>query len=221
MVSTTGVLKHNSTHHQFHPAIRIIAKIFSYLLHPLFLPLYTALFLIYEVRLFPDRTGWQKSVIFIQFILYYTFLPLMTTLLSKGLGFISSVHMKTQKDRIIPYVLCEIFYFWAWYVFRNLHFPREVVLFALGVFLATSLGLILNAYMKISMHMIGAGVLVAFMFLAGTMTDLNYGPYISLAVLVAGVSGTARLIESSHHPKEIYAGFFAGMIATLIAYFFV
>jgi hypothetical protein len=114
-----------------------------------------------------------------------------------------------------------VFYFWAWYVFRNLHFPKEVVLLSLGIFLATCLGLIMNAYQKVSMHMIAAGVLVAFMLLAGTMTDVNYGPYISIAVLVAGVCGTARLIESSHEPREIYEGFLGGMIATFIAYFFV
>src|SRR5438309_557673 len=132
------------------PAVRIGARIISYLFHPLFLPLYLAWFMIYEARLFPERTSWEKTIVLIQFFVYYTFLPLITTLLSKGLGFIQSIHLRTQKDRIIPYVVCEIFYFWAWYVFRNLHFPKPIVLFGLAVFLGCSLGLLINAYIKVS-----------------------------------------------------------------------
>jgi hypothetical protein len=205
----------------FHPSLRISARIISYLFHPLFVPLYVAWFLIYEVRSFPDRSEWQKTIIMIQFFVYYTFLPLVTTFLCKALGFISSIHLNSQKDRIIPYVVCEIFYFWAWYVFRNLHFPAMFVVFSLGVFLATSLGLIINTAMKVSMHALSVGVLSAFIFIASLRTDLNYGLYISIAILMAGMTGTARLIDSNHTTKEVYFGFFAGVASQVIAYFFV
>jgi hypothetical protein len=205
----------------FHPAVRIVARVISYVFHPLFIPVYVALFLIYEIRLFNDRTDWQRKIILIQFILYYTFFPLMTTVLSKALGFIQSVHLRTQKDRIIPYVVCEVFYFWAWYVFRNIHFPPEVVFFALGVFLSCSLGLILNSYMKISMHGISLGVLCAFLLLVGMHSTTSFGFYLSVAFLIAGVTATARLIDSDHSPREVYAGFIAGAVMQVIAYFFV
>jgi len=204
-----------------HPLIRIVAKLISYLFHPLFIPLYVGLFLIYEARLFNDRTDWQKKIILIQFFVYYTFFPLMTTLLSKALGFVDSVYLKTQKDRILPYIVCEIFYFWAWYVFKNIHFPKEVVLFSLGVFLACSLGLILNSFFKISMHTISLGLVCTFFLLAGLLSTTSYGFYISIAVLIGGTTATARLIDSNHTEKEIYAGFLVGAIAELIAYLFV
>jgi hypothetical protein len=205
----------------FSPVIRIAAKIISYLFHPLFVPVYVGLFLLYEIRLFNDRTDWQKKIILIQFFIYYTFFPLMTTLLSKALGFVQSVYLKTQKDRILPYIVCEIFYFWAWYVFKNVHFPQEAVMFALGVFLACSLGLILNSYMKISMHTLALGVVSAFFLLAGMFSNSSYGFYISIAFLIAGVTATARLIDSNHTQREIYFGFFAGALAEVVAYFFV
>jgi len=204
-----------------HPIIRIFAKLISYLFHPLFIPLYVGLFLIYEARLFNDRTDWQKKIILIQFFVYYTFFPLMTTLLSKALGFVDSVYLKTQKDRILPYIVCEIFYFWAWYVFKNIHFPKEVVMFALGVFLSCSLGLILNSFFKISMHTISLGLVCTFFLLAGLLSTSSYGFYISIAVLIGGTTATARLIDSNHTEKEIYAGFLVGAVAELIAYLFV
>ena len=204
----------------FPPVVRIAAKIISYLFHPLFVPLYVGVFFIYEARVFNDRTDWQQKIIFIQFFIYYTFFPLMTTLLSKALGFVQSVYLKTQKDRILPYIVCEIFYFWAWYVFRNIHFPMEVVMFALGVFLACSLGLILNSFMKISMHMISLGLVCTFFLLAGMFSSGSYGIYISIALFIAGITATARLIDSNHTQREIYFGFFAGALAQVIAYFF-
>jgi hypothetical protein len=211
---------HSRSDISFSPPVRVAAKIISYIFHPLFVPLYIGLFLIYEVRLFNDRTDWQQKLILAQFFIYYTFFPLMTTLLSKALGFIQSVYLKTRKDRILPYIVCEIFYFWGWYVFRNLHFPKEVVMFALGVFLACSLGLILNAYMKISMHTISFGVVCAFFLLAATMSTSSYGFYIAVAFFIAGLTATARLIDSNHTQKEIYFGFFAGALAEVVAYFF-
>jgi hypothetical protein len=219
MVAT--VLGHTARSRTFHPVIQWTARIISYIFHPLFIPLYAALFLIYEVRLFPERTEWQKTIVFIQFFVYYTFLPMMTTLLCKALGFVSSIQLKTQKDRIIPIILCEIFYFWGWYVFRNLHFSSLVVMFGLGVFVATSLSLILNAYMKISLHAVSVGVLSAFMVLAGMQSDMNFGPYISIAFLIAGLTATARLIDSDHHVVEVYGGFFAGAVSLIAASFFV
>ena len=221
MISQMSLTNKRNEANFFSPALRIVSKIISYLFHPLFIPLYVGWFLIYELRLFNDRTDWQKKIILAQFFIYYTFFPLMTTLISKALGFVQSVYLKTQRDRILPYIVCEIFYFWAWYVFRNIHFPTEVVLFALGVFLACSLGLILNSYMKISMHTISLGVVCAF-FLLAAMSNINsYGIYISIAFLIAGITSTARLIVSDHTQKEIYFGFFAGVIAEVIAYFFV
>jgi hypothetical protein len=204
----------------FSPLLRIAAKTISYLFHPLFVPLYIGLFFVYEARLFSDRSDWQLKIILIQFFIYYTFFPLMTTLLAKALGFIETIYLKTQKDRILLYIVCEIFYFWGWYVFRNIHFPREVVMFALGVFLACSLGLILNAYMKISMHTISLGVVCTSFILMGMAGYTSYGFYITMALLITGITATARLIDSNHTQTEIYFGFFAGAFAQLIAYLF-
>ena len=220
MISQMSVADHRSSQ-SFSLPIRIAAQIISFVFHPLFIPLYMGLFFIYEVRLFSDRTDWQKTIIYLQFLIYYTFFPLLSTLLLKALGFIESVYLKTRKDRIIPFIVCEIFFFWAWYVFKNIDFPREVVMFGLGVFLACSLGLIFNAYMKISMHTISLGTVCAFLSLAAMMNTTLYGVYLSIAFFVAGITATARMIVSDHTQKEIYTGFFVGAVAQVVAYFFV
>lgn len=204
----------------FHPVTRTVAKIISYIFHPLFIPLYIGWFLINPGRYFPGGDAWEHTKLMISFFVNYTFLPLVTLLLAKGLGFVQSIYLRTQKDRIIPYVVCQIFYFWVWYVFRNQEFPKEVVMFALAVFLASALGLILNAYMKVSMHALSVGVAITFFILLGMMTQWNYGPYISIVTLLGGLVCTSRLITTNHTPREVYIGLFAGVFAQLAGYLF-
>jgi len=205
----------------FHPVLKIAAKVVSYIFHPLFIPVYVGWFFIHVLRLFPQLTEWDQTKLLISFIVNYTVLPLVTLLLAKGLGFIQSVYLKTQKDRIIPYVATGVFYFWIWYVFKSQSFPKEVVMFSLAVFVASSLGLIVNSYLKVSMHAISAGVVITLFVLLGFMSSSNLGFYISVALLLAGAVCTSRLINSDHSPREVYAGLLIGVMAQMAAYLFV
>jgi hypothetical protein len=206
---------------QFSQPLRIAARIISYIFHPIFIPVYIGWLVIFELRLFREAAAWDRTKLFIMFVMYYSFFPLVVTLLLKALKFIDTIHLKTQKERIIPFVICEIFYFWSWYVFKNTNnTPTEVVMLTLGIFLAASLGLILNAYMKISLHAIAIGVLCAFVIMAGMTTGISFGFYISIAFLIAGLTLTARFIDSDHTPAEIYIGFFTGASMLVTASFF-
>lgn len=205
----------------FHPVIRAAAKLISYVFHPLFIPVYVGWFFIYVAQLFPERSGWQKTLLLITFFINYTLLPLVTLLLARGLGFVQSIYLQSQRDRIIPFIATGVFYFWIWYVFRNQKSPDEVVMFALAVFLASSAGLIANIYLKISMHMLAVGVVFTLFLIMGLTSTLNFGGYLSLILLLAGLVATARLVNGDHNPVEVYAGFFVGAVCQLIAYVFV
>lgn len=206
----------------FHPAVRMIARVISYIFHPLFIPVYISWFLMYVNPVFPAFTAADKTLLLLRFVVMYTVFPLVTVLIAKGLGFVQSIHLKAQKDRIIPYVACGVYYFWMWYVLKNQpQFPRDFVLLSLAIFLASSLGLIINSFMKVSMHAISLGVMVAFILLLAFKTDVNYGPYIAIALFITGIVSTARLVNSDHYPIEVYAGLFAGIVAQLVAANFV
>lgn len=221
MIATQEQLQTKEEKVSYPPALKIVAQILSYLFHPLFIPIYIGLFLIYPVRLFPDLDDRRRLFLEVQLFVIYTLLPLASILLMKGLGLIQTIYLRSQKDRVLPYVVCEIFYFWAWYVLKNQLLPKEIILFSLGIFLASCIGLIANTFLKVSMHAISAGVVVAFMIYCGLRWDYNYGFYISLAILLAGLIGSSRLILSQHDPKEIYTGFFIGIVAVLLAIPFV
>lgn len=214
-------IERTEEHISFHPILRIAAKGISYIFHPLFVPVYVGLFFIYGTRLFPQFDAWDKTKLLISFFVNYTLLPLVTILLAKALGFVKSIYLKTQKDRIIPYVATGVFYFWIWYVFRNQSYPKVVVMFSLAVFLASSMGLICNSYIKVSMHAISAGILITLFLLLGLISSTNFGPYISIAFLITGLVCTARLVNNDHHPVEVYVGLVIGILSQVVAYLFV
>ena len=200
-------------------ALRAIAKILSYIFHPIFIPVYVLIFLLREQpHLFVALTGGKKTLTVIQFAVMYALFPVVTALLLKALGFIDSIYMKTQRDRIIPYVICMIYYFWVWYVIKNQSiYPDELIQFSLSIFISSILGLMSNAYMKVSMHAMAAGAMVTFVLILALQGIISSGIYLSGAFLIAGFVCTSRLIVSDHTHKEIYTGLFIGVVSMLLA----
>lgn len=199
--------------------LRIIAKFISIIFHPLFIPVYVVWFLLYvQPYYYAGFSNWDKSKIFISAILMFTFFPLVTVGLLKALKFIDSIFLRTQKDRIIPYVACGIWYFWMWYVWHNLpDIPSVQVKFGFAVFFASSLGLLANISIKVSMHAMAAGVMLTFMLTLAFAGAFDSALYVAIAILIAGLSCTARLIASDHSTIEIYVGLFIGIISQLIS----
>jgi len=200
-------------------AVRFAASFFSYLLHPLFIPVYVTYFLTrVQPYLFAGFSDWNRLTTVLQVFVNCTFLPLVSVLLLKGLGFIESVYLKTQRERIIPFAISMIFYFWNWYVLKNNEAPLPLVAFFLAIFVASIIGFIANIYIKISMHTMAAGVVLAFVFLLADNETVNYTLYISVVVLLTGIVASSRLIVSNHTQGEIYTGLFVGVVSQLIAY---
>jgi len=202
--------------------IQFVAKFISYVFHPLFIPLYITYFIIqvrsYQIAGIRDLGNlW----IFLQVFVNCTFLPLASILLLRALKFIDSVFLKTQRDRIIPYIICMTFYFWNWYVFKNNHEIKDLVSMSMAIFNASVFGFLVNISMKVSMHAISVGVMSTFMALLAFTDSSSFSLYLSIAVLISGIVCTCRLIVSDHSQKEIYYGFLVGVFSQLAAHYFV
>ena len=199
-------------------AIRFFAHLFSYVFHPLFIPMYATWFLAFvHPDYFSGFSGQGKRRLLILVIFNAVLFPAVTVLLLKGVKFIDSIFLRTQKDRIIPYIASMTFYFWTQYVLREqVYIPRILVVFMFGAFISSAAALIANIYFKISMHAIGMGGLVGlFLVIIQQNTMLMTWP-LSLALLVAGIVCTSRMIVSDHRPKEIYTGVFVGLICQFV-----
>ena len=205
------------------PIVRFFARFFSLVFHPLFLPAYITAFLVFvHPYVFSGINDKIRLLRLISVILLTAFFPAFTVFLLWRLGFATSIYLKTQKERIIPYVASMFFFFWIFYVSRNL--PGSPVIFTtllLGVFLSSIAALMANIYFKVSMHAIAMGGLVAFFLILAVFGSFPVTLYLSLSVLIAGAVCTSRLIISDHHPFEVYSGFFLGVLSQTVAVFFV
>jgi hypothetical protein len=208
----------------FSPALRKVAEVISYLSHPLFLPVLVTVFLAnampeYFVLFKQESARFAFDKLYIRVLFSTLFLPLFVVALCRALGFVTSFQLRSQKDRIIPYVACTTFYFWAYFAFRREGVaPPFFNAFFLGVFIAVVIGMVANTYVKISMHTIGWGGVVGFLLMLMIGMNMNISLVLMVAFLITGIVGTARLILGAHTPAEIYAGFILGIISQLIAY---
>jgi len=209
-------------------ALRVVAQIISWIFHPVFIPVYVVWFLLYvHPYLFAGFAEQQKFRIMMMAVVSFTFFPLVTVLLLKGLKFIDPIYLRTQRDRVIPFIACMTWYFWIAYVWYNfgktgdaVDMPHEALQFALAAFISTILGLMANIKMKVSLHAISMGIVVTFFVLMAMQQDLQFGLYLSVALLVAGMVCTARFIVSDHTAWEVYGGLATGMISMLAAFQF-
>jgi len=211
-----------TTEINFNGGTRFFAQINSYLFHPLFVPLYVTFFLLYiHPNAFIGFSDLNRMQVILIVTINVLFFPLISVLLLKAVGFIDSIYLRTQKDRIIPYMACGIFFFWAFNVFKQqTQYPSIFVVYLLGLFLASSAALIANIYFKVSMHAIGmGGWLGLFLLICYSQNILMTWP-LSLVLLLTGMVCTSRMILKSHTPLDIYSGLFIGIVTQMISFYF-
>ncbi len=202
--------------------LRVPAQIISYIFHPLFIPTYIFIFLIYQFPFdFAGITVWQLKMRVFSVFWLTAFFPAFGVFLLWRLKFSESIFLRTQKERIVPYVIVMFFYWWMYYLSRNFT-DQPVVLkfFYMGIFMATVFGLILNNYYKISLHAMGVGGAMAAVILFAMHYQMPLGVSMSITTLIAGIVCTSRLLVSDHTNKEIYAGLFVGIGCQVISYYF-
>jgi hypothetical protein len=197
------------------------AKFFSYLFHPLFIPGYIAAYLLFiHPFAFAGEELRFKVLKLLSVVLSTTLFPLVTVLLLKQLGFVDSIQLKTPKERIIPIIASMIFYFWAFYVSKNqIDNPPELVEMLCSVFISSIIALTANNFIKISLHAISMGILVSFFLFLTWNSFTPIGLFLAIALLIAGITCTSRLLISDHTSSEISIGFATGILSYLIAFF--
>ena len=198
---------------------KIYAAFFSYVFHPVFVPVYVSLFLVYiHPSAFSGFSEAGKRQTLFIILLNLVFYPLFSVMLMRAVGFIESIYLRTQKDRIIPYIASGTFLFWAYLVFKQQpQYPLILTSFVLGIFLASSVALIANIYFKISMHAIGMGSWLGIFLIILKNNEMLMTWPLCAVLLITGLVCSARILISSHQPKDIYMGLLVGIITQFAA----
>ena len=214
--------------------IRAFAHFISICFHPLvlFIGLLWTGYLIdpYAFSLSGDH---EVAVTAIMTIAILFVIPVVTVLMMKGLGFIKSLRMEDPKERIGPMIASIICYVWFYVNMKsNANIPSSFLVLALGGCIALAMAFFINNFSKISLHTTGAGAFIAGVIILITvrtneLIDISLNDSIwqlhpmiivIIALIIAGLVGTSRLILEAHRPVDIYGGYLVGIISLLIAY---
>jgi len=222
MENNKEIHQDNNSSINFSLPAKVFAYLNSYFFHPLFVPLYIILFLLYvHPSAFTGFSDVAKVRVIFIVIINLLFFPLISVLLLKAVGFIDSIYLKNQKDRIIPYIASGIFFFWAYHVFKEQsQYPELWVSYLLGLFLASSAALIANIYFKVSMHAVGVGGWLGLFFLMFNSKEMMMTWPLAAVLLITGMVCTSRMILKAHNAIDIYGGLFIGVLTQLAGWYF-
>jgi hypothetical protein len=201
--------------------LKKIAATISYLFHPMLMTVYIFFFIdaCYPF-VFAHMGKVVKMQVIMALIVNTIAFPLITVLIMQKLGFANSLQLRTQRERILPYIAMSLFYFWTFMVIRNLAIGELFTHVMLGAALSIFMAFFLNNFYKISIHSVGAGNFVAVALVLTMMSNYNLLAILLAIILLAGIIGSSRLYLKAHRSRDIYTGYMIGVLAQLIAFRF-
>ena len=130
---------------------------------------------------------------------------------------VSSVQLENREERTLPYVSTILFYLgFAYLLYSNERLPYIFMSFILAGAFVIVVTMFINKYWKISAHMTGVGGLLGCIIALSVAMHFSFMFWIYVLIVVAGLTGFARLRLQAHTPAQVYAGFFCGTFSTLL-----
>ena len=215
-------MEENTLQETYPAFVKLLARLVSFVFHPLFIGVMMAAYLLFGHPSYflgsDDRVKWFKLV---TYTINNAVFPGLVVLLLKGLGFSKSIHLSTQKERIVPYVASITFFFWCYYVFKNQPGnPEMFIKMCRAMFFASCAALMLNNYFKISMHGIACGGAVGLMLLTIQDGTVASALPMTIALVVSGLVFSARKIITDHSWFDLVTGFLLGFLCQMTGLIF-
>ena len=193
-------------------------KFISTILHPVLMPTIGVLiyFLLSPLRITVYQQMYLLAIVFIATYLF----PLFLLFFLKSINKIESFEVKTIEERKIPlFLMMCIFlalgrFFYKSSSFRDLSY----------LFFGTLLGMIIVYFTfftrtKTSLHLLSIGSAIGYFIVFQQMNNVFLLPLILIFILLSGLLGTSRLYLKAHTPKEVYLGFFIGLLSQLMVFY--
>jgi len=191
----------------------VLARFFSYILHPLLMPFYViALLFHYNSYLFYTISPVVQRIIFIIVALTTFTMPVITSMLLLKRGSIRSLEMESTGERTVPFITTAGYYFICFWLLKQLPVPSLLSTLVLGAAISVVLAWLINTRWKISIHMIGIGGVVGTLYALSQLLMASMLWPLIISILLSGILGTSRLTREAHTPAQIYCGFLIGFL---------
>jgi hypothetical protein len=194
--------------------LKKILPLFSYLFHPIFIPIYAAFFYFFTNATYYTNRGNYLAVF--QIVIITILLPIFFFFVLRAMGKINSMMVADISQRRIPLVIqCFLIISLIRKSITLENFP-ELYFFFLGGLISTLIALILLFFkIKASLHLMTISALTVFVIGLSIHNQFLNSYWIAFLVFMNGVVASSRLEMKAHTPKELIIGFFLGTIPQL------
>jgi hypothetical protein len=196
-----------------HPFWEKTAKLLSIILHPVFVFSYLLIGLVFLTPEFVYFRFNQHLLIAIAYIFINSVvIPVGLLLLVER-----NIWLPGKTGRTSSLIIMAVAYSFMFYFLYKFHFPGIFLHYVAGCIAGFVLLIFINSAFKISFHTtaVGSAIALLFMLFLAYPPDLFWLLFGSL--ILAGISGSARLYLKAHTPMEIYTGYGFGFLTILIA----
>lgn len=193
-------------------------KYISIILHPIVIP--TIGVMLYFLAI-PNIFLKEQKYTVLSFVFITTYLiPLFMLIFFKKIKLIVDYNLRTIRERKIPVIFMISLFFILSISINKIILLRDLSL----LFLSTSLGLLillifLFLKIKISIHLFSLGISIGFFLFLTQQYQQSFLIIIIGLILLSGFLASSRLNLKAHTLKEIYAGWFLGIVSVLITGF--
>ncbi len=191
----------------FHPLILLNAGLLSVLrFHP------------YYLSKFYDA---QFSTIAIFITINIILMPFLAVYMLKRFKFIDNMYISNPKQRLLPYCIIAILLTYTGFNLSKNEFTGLPLAFLGATIVCIVVNIIINIKFTISSHAIGSGGLLGLFITLTLLEHVSiFNWFLIASILVAGISGWARLSLNAHTEKQVYLGYLVGLgIVMPICYF--
>lgn len=198
--------------------MRKILPLFSYLFHPIFVPVLGAFAWLYWGDSY--FAAIQKSLIILQIVIITILIPISFFYLLKTLGKIDSVMVSDLSQRKIPLIIQMVL---VVILLRQSitidRIPELFFFFAGGLVSSFIILLLLFLRFKSSIHMTGISTLTVFVVGLSLHYRINLLYPIAVLICLNGLIAASRLEMKAHTSTELVMGFLVGTVPQLLIWY--
>ena len=187
---------------------------FSYVFHPIFIPVYAAFFYFFLNPTY--YTSFEKYFAILQVSIITIILPILFFFLLRSMGQVDSIMVAGISQRKIPLAIQCFLTITLIRKSITLHNFPEFHFFFLGGLVSIVIALILLFFKtKASLHLVAISALTVFVIGLSIHNQFSAHYWIAFFVLMNGIVASSRLEMKAHTPKELVIGFVLGTIPQL------
>jgi hypothetical protein len=196
--------------------MRKAAPVISYIFHPLIMPTLGLLLMLnsgtYLSLLDPAA---KRAILFVMALGTFVF-PLMIIPIIYYRNQVSHLQRITREEKLIPQLIILVLYIITFLYFIRLPLNRVIHAYALSVTVTLFLTVVLNLKFSICYHTTALGGLTGLIIALILLFESQLQGVLILALLAAGITGSARIALSLQKARAIYSGYILGFTVVLI-----